>query len=400
MSQSPETPVTGWPEQPPEPAPYPAAEWTGPAGEASTMPQPVYPPETAQVHADPTQIQQVPGGYPEEGTGLPSEFDHLFRGSPQDSRRSIDRQRPAVGGAALPDAYQDPQFQAPGQSAAQYQPPGYEPAAAYQGPVDPPVYPPEQQQYGGHPEYPQAPGYGPAGYGAQGYPGPEYGNPEFQGGEFVGQGGGSGGWGPGGGSATSRNRKGWLIGGGIAVVAVIGIVYALNSGGGSGTPTSHHNGTTTSAPAATAQQQAAALYAIIAESGQLRSAANDAVVDVNACHNLAAAQTALQKTAQQRHDQADAVAKADVSQITNGAQLVQELQQAWSASAQYDSAYASIAGDVQNGCKPADIKKDANYPATNTQGTAASQAKVQAADLWNTNVAGPLGQQQISEAKL
>jgi hypothetical protein len=399
MSQSPETPVTGWPEQPSEPAPYPAAEWTGPTGDASTMPQPVYPPEATQVHADPTQVQQAPGGYPAEGTGLPSEFDHLFRGSPQDSRRSIDRQRPAVG-AAFPAAYQNPQFQAPEQSAPQYQPAGHEQAAAYQGPIDAPVYPPEEQ-YGGHPEYAQAQGYGQAGYGTQGYAGPEYGNPEYQGGEFVGQGGGPGGWGPGGGSASSRNRKGWLIGGGIALVAVIGIVYALTSGGGSSSPSAHHGtGSTASAPAATAQQQAEAVYAIIAQSGQLRSAANDAVVEVNGCHNLAAAQNALQTTAKQRQDQADSVAKLDVSLIHNGAQLVQELQQAWSASAQYDAAYAAIAGDVQNGCKPGDIKKDANYPTTNTQGTAASQAKVQAADLWNTNVAGPLGQQQISEAKL
>ena len=396
MSQSPETPVTGWPEQPSEPAQYSAAEWTGPTGDASTMPQPVYPPQAAQVHEDPTQMQQAPGGYAEEGTGLPSEFDHLFRGSPADSRRSIDRQRPAVGAAAPPDAYQEPQYQAqaPTQSAAQYQSAGYEQAANYQGPVDAPAYPPEQQQYGGHPEYQQAQGYGQGGYGAQGYAGPEYGNPEYQGG-------GPGGWGPGDGPAQAKSRKGWLIGGGIAVVAIIGIVYALNSGGGSGTASTHHGtGASASAPAATAQQQAAAVYAIIQQSGQLRSAANDAVVEVNACHNLTGAQTALQTTAQQRQAQADSVAKLDVSKIQNGAQLVQELQQAWTASAQYDSAYASIAGDVQNGCKPGDIKKDSNYATTNAQGTAASQAKVQAADLWNTNVAGPLGQQQISEAKL
>lgn len=397
MSQSPETPVTGWPEQPSEAAPYPAAEWTGPTGDASAMPQPVYPPEATQVHADPAQMQPAPGGYPEEGTGLPSEFDHLFRGSPQDSRRSIDRQRPAVGGA--PGGYQDHQFPAPDQS-AQYQPAGYEQAAAYQPPIDAPAFPPEQQ-YGGHPEYSQAQGYAQPGYGTQGYAGPEYGNPEYQGGEFVGQGGGPGGWGPGDGPATARSRKGWLIGGGIALVAVIGIVYALSSGGGSGTPNAHHGtGATASVSAPTAKDQAAAVYAIIAQSGPLRSAANDAVVEVNGCHDLAAAQNALQTTAKQRQNQADSVAKLNVSLIQNGAQLVQELQQAWSASAQYDNAYASIAGDVQNGCKPGDIKKDPNYATTSAQGSAASQAKVQAAELWNTNVAGPLGQQQISEAKL
>jgi hypothetical protein len=405
MSQSPEMPATGWFEQPPEPVPYPTEPWNGRQQDDSTMPQPVLPPEPA-----PMQAQQGYAAYEAEGAGLPTEFDHLFRGSPQDSRRSIDRQRPGVG--AVPDSYQDPQYQAqvaqqaaqmqsaPMQapeapySAAQFQSAGLS-TASYQAPGEAPPYGAEQY---GQPEYPQAPGYGqPPQFGNQGYGGPGYG------GEFAGQGGGgdgSGGWNEGGGGLPG-SRKRWLIGGGVAAVAVIGIVYALSSGGGSGKPNAHTtNGASASAHASTPQQQAQAIYTLIAESEQLRTAANDAVVDVNACRNLTDAQSALTSTAQQRQQQADQVAKLDVTLITHGTDLVQELQQAWTASAKYDSAYASIAGDVQTGCKTSQVKKDPNYQTANTEGAAASQAKVQAAELWNTNVAGPLGQGQITESKL
>jgi len=420
MSQSPEMPAAGWFEQPPEAAPsYPAEQWNGQQQDDSTMPHPVLPPEPA-----PMQAQQGYTGYEAEAAGLPTEFDHLFRGSPQDSRRSIDRQRPGIGAApenyAMPEGYQDPQYQAQaGQqaaqmqsvpmqtgsrqagpmqagpmpdaqySAAQFQSAGLS-TASYQPPGEAQPYGAEQygaEQYGveqyGQPEYPQAPGYG--------APPPQYGNQGYDG----------GGWNPGGGGGASGNRKRWLIGGGVAAVAVIGIVYALSSGGGPGTPTAHSStGASTSAQATTPQQQAQAIYQLIAQSGQLRSAANGAVSDVNACRNLTAAQNTLQSTAQQRQAQADQVAKLNVSKIQNGTALIQELQQAWSASAKYDSAYASIAGDVQTGCKTSQVKKDPNYQTTNTEGTAASQAKVQAADLWNTNVAGPLSQQQISQEKL
>ncbi|HEU5333044.1 MAG TPA: hypothetical protein VFU73_09775 [Actinocrinis sp.] len=402
MSQSPEMPATGWFEQPPpESVPYPAEQWNGQQQDDSTMPQPVLPPEPAPMQAQPGYT-----GYEAEGAGLPTEFDHLFRGSPHDSRRSVERQRPGIGAAsegyAMPEGYQDPQYQAQQQagpmqagpmqtmppeaqySAAQFQSSGL-PTSSYQAPGEAAPYGAEQyggEQYG-QPDYPQAPGYG--------APQPQYGNQGYDG----------GGWDAGGGGGPSGNRKRWLIGGGVAAVAVIGIVYALSSGGGSGKPSGHSStGASASAHASTPQQQAAAIYSLIAQSGPLRSAANDAVVDVNGCRDLTAAQSALQSTAQQRQAQADQVAKLDVSKIQNGTQLVQALQEAWSASAKYDSAYASIAGDVQTGCKASQVKKDPNYQTTNTEGAAASQAKVQAADLWNTNVAGPLNQQQISEAKL
>ena len=420
MSQSPEMPAAGWFEQPPEAAPsypaeqaYPAEQWNAQQQDDSTMPQPVLPPEPA-----PMQAQQGYTGYEAEGAGLPTEFDHLFRGSPHDSRRSIDRQRPGIGAApeaySMPEGYQDPQYQLQGQqvaqkqqspmqqgpmqqgpmqtmppeaqyAAAQFQSAGL-PTASYPGPGEAQPYGAEQHygvdQYGQQ-EYPQGPGYG--------GPQPQYGNQGYDG----------GGWNPGGGAGPSGNRKRWLIGGGVAAVAVIALVYAISSSSGSGKPSAHSsNGASASAHATTPQQQAEAIYQLIAQSGQLRSAANDAVTDVNACRNLTAAQSALQSTAQARQAQADQVAKLDVSKIQNGTQLVQELQEAWGASAKYDSAYASIAGDVQTGCKTSQVKKDPNYQTANTEGTAASQAKVQAADLWNKYVADPLNQQQISQEKL
>jgi hypothetical protein len=412
MSQSPELPTAGWPEQQPEPAPYPAAQWNCQVDD-STMPQPVLPPEALQAQ----QAQPGYGGYEAEGAGLPTEFDHLFRGSPQDSRRSIDRQRPGVGAIPMPEPYQDPQYSQappmPAPEAPQYPADPYEAAgfatASYAGP-GPTGAPPAPY---GQPEYPQAPGYGPGGHGNQGYTGPEYGNPEQGNPEYGnpgygtaeyggGQGGnGPGGWHDGGGARPAGSRKRWLIGGGVALVAVIGIVYALNSGGNtSKSPSANGStGAASSTQPTTAKQQAAAIYTIIAQSAQLRSDASTAVVDVTGCHDLATAQTTLKNTAQQRQSQADQVAKLNVSLIQNGAQLIQELNAAWTASAKSDSAYATIAADVQSGCKAGQVKKDGNYQTANSEGTAASQAKAQAADLWNTNVV-PLGQQQISDTTL
>src|SRR5258708_33188590 len=41
-------------------------------------------------------------------SGLPTEFDHLFRDSTPDSRRAIDRQKPAIGAAVPQDPMQQP----------------------------------------------------------------------------------------------------------------------------------------------------------------------------------------------------------------------------------------------------------------------------------------------------
>lgn len=424
MSQLPEMPAAGWPDQGYEPAAdpqwqqdtqpdwggqqqgYPAQqEYQAQAPEYQAQqgyPQQGYPAQQQWAgHAEPTMVVP-PQAAAEAESGLPTEFDHLFRDSTPDSRRAIDRQKPAVGGAnpgylngvqqaeaapqpaaAAPDqaaaAAQAAQYQAfqqyPQQQAEQYQPDQYQ-AEQYQG----------AQYQGGQyaqAEYQQPPGYG----------GGDFNNGDFNGGGFDngGPGGGAGG--------ILAKRRPLIIGGAIALVAVIGIVIAM-SGGGSATPTATNSPSASSAPKLSAKQQADQIYALIQQSGQLRSDANTAVIDVNGCKNLADAQTALTTTAQKRQAQADGVAKLDVSGIQNGSQLASQLQAAWSASAQYDNAYAQIAGDMQGGCKTSAVKKDSNYKSASQAAGSADTAKSQAAQLWNDNVAKVLGESQVTEAKL
>src|SRR5581483_4468495 len=327
-------------------------------------------------------------------------------------RRAIDRQKPMIGGAApgyLQGAPQ--QQQQPAEAAPAAENPGAEQLAAPQGAP--------YQQYPQQQGFPQAEQYENAQYQGAGYPNGQYQDPQYQAAQFqsgqygqpagypqdqMGYGGpggyddGSGYGGPGGGGL--RNRKGLIIGGAVAVVAVIGIIVAVTSNGSSGKPQAGSGTPTAVASKASPKQQADQIYQLIQQSGQLRSDANTGVVDVNECKNLADAQTLLSDTAQKRQAQADSVAKIDVTGIQNGTELVDQLKAAWTASEQYDSAYAQIDGDLQGNCKTSAVKKDPNYKTTNQQAAAADNAKAQAAQLWNANVAAPLGESQITEGRL
>jgi hypothetical protein len=415
VSQLPEMPATGWPEQGYDPSAYPGQGEATPQYEQQQAPAEVWQQDTQpDWNARPDSYPQAgygqAAGYPQQGfpmqqaaaeeSGLPTEFDHLFRDSTPDSRRAIDRQKPAVGGAA--PGYLNGMHQPaaepvapPQQAEPQPQPKPFPmPADPYQAAQ---AQAQQGQQYGSG-QYAQA-DYAPAEYAQSGYGG-DYG---YNGGvpENGGFDGGSGPGGFGGPGGVGRNKKPLLIGGALAVVAVIGIVLALNGGGGSNGNTPGAAGSpSASVSKLTDKQQADQVYQLIQQSGQLRSAANTAVIEVNGCKDLSAAQTALTDTATKRQAQADGVAKLDVSKIKNGAQLIAQLQAAWSASAQYDNAYAQIAGDLQGGtCKTSAVKKDSNYKSANTAAGAADTAKAQAAQLWNDN-AVPLGETQVSEEKL
>lgn len=466
MSQLPETPAAGWSEQDYDPSAYGRPEEVPPSQGAA--PQQVTPEQQMPLQQQPQYSQAQTGwqqdtepdwgasqqGYPgpseygaqpgygagqpqasyapqpgygagqadpmmaqDTGSGLPNEFDHLFRDSTPDSRRAIDRQKPMIGGAAPGYMQAAQQGAQQAEAAPAGEGAGAEQMAAPQGSAFQ-QYP--QQQSG----FPQAEQYenGPYQGTQQQYQNPDYQAAQFQGAQFQsgqyaqqptgypqdsmpygGSGGyddGSGYGGPGGGGGL-RNRKGLIIGGAVAVVAVIGIVIAVaNSGSGSGHPNAGSGTPTTAASKATPKQQADQIYQLIQQSPQLRSDANTGVIDVNGCKNLADAQTLLSATAQKRQAQADSVAKIDVTGIANGAELVSQLKAAWTASAQYDSAYAQIATDLQGNCKPSAVKKDQNYQTSNQQAVAADNAKQKAAQLWNDNVAAALGESQITEGRL
>lgn len=359
MSQMPEMSAPGRPEQGPDQG------W---------QQQPIQPGWV--VEAEPAIVLDAEGGQ------LPTEFDHLFRGSTPDSRRSIDQPSPPIG-AAQPSAYFNAQAEAQPQpgypqqgggypqqgggydQAPEQHPEQYQQAYGYQDGY--------QNQYAQSQQYQQAAPYGaPNGYG-------------------------DGQWG--GEPPRPSKRPALLIGGAVAAVAVIGVAVMLSGGGGTAKPRATATHSASAAASTSPQQEAAAVFQIIDRSGQLRSDANGAVVEVSACRDLSAAQSLLQSTAQKRQSQADEVAKLDVAKIPEGAALVQALQQAWTASAQADTAYAGIAADLASGCKPAQVKKDPNYQVADDAGRSATNAKDQAAQLWNNNAVS-LGQQPIAAGRL
>jgi hypothetical protein len=371
----------------------------------------------------PWGAQQAQGGpgYPAEDPAgaVPTEFDHLFRDSAPDSRRAIDRTRPAVGNAS------GNFLEAPGQQqpyeAAPPQQPEYQ-QAEYQQPQYPPEYPQNeyQQQEYQQAEYPQAEyqQYGgfngeqtatgsPQVYQGQviqptapyGYP---QGQPQYaQPGEWN-QGGGPGGpGGPGFGGGGARSRRPLIVGGAVAaVVVVVGLVYGLSGGGGGGKPNPTAATSSATAQAQTGREQADQILALIQESGPLRQDASGAVVDLLGCQSLTSVQSTLTMTTSTRNAQASKVSNLDVSKIGGGAELVQELNTAWTASAASDNAYKQIATDLQSGgCSGAAVKSDPNYTTAQQQGVAATVAKEKAARLWNAD-ATALGEKTITSAML
>jgi hypothetical protein len=328
------------------------------------------------------------------GLGLPSEFNHLFRDSTPQDRRSIDRGPNRIG--AAPAGF------------GQQQAPAYPPQGAYPGAEN--GYPAQQgytPQQGAYPPYEQDPGAfnglsTQTGYADQQqyqdgqYPqqpdngfgsGPYV--PGFQGPQYPEGPGGSGAHLPvnDGSPAPGISRKRLLIGGGaVAAVAIIALAISFSASGSPGKPAPSQSTAAAASPSATSPQAAAAaIYSLIQESGELRSNANTGVVDIVGCTNLGSAQSLLSSTAQQRTAQAANVAKINVSALSGGAQLVSALQQAWTASATSDSDFAKIVPDVSSNCTEAAVKADANYSAATSAGDTADTQKDNAAQLWNAN---------------
>src|SRR5436305_175091 len=81
------------------PQEYRGQEYQGQAYPEQSYPQQGYQGQSYQEQSYPAY--SAPAAAPEaaEGSGLPTEFDHLFRDSTPASRRAIDRQMPMVGGA-------------------------------------------------------------------------------------------------------------------------------------------------------------------------------------------------------------------------------------------------------------------------------------------------------------
>jgi hypothetical protein len=283
----------------------------------------------------------------EEQSALPSEFDHLFRDSSPEDRRAISGKQPMVSG---PGASPSLGFQQAPQQQMQPAP------AAQQAPAATAMYTQQPQDY-----VPvQQPG--------------DYGNGPFS---YDGP--------PAGGGSGNR-RTPLIIGGVVAVIAVVGLYLGLSGGGGSGKASA---GTTTTATASaasnqTAQQEADNLYALVKQAKQLRSAISAGVGKLRDCQ-IAAAQTQIDSTAQARQSAATQVAQYPVGKISGASELVSALQKAWQDSADSDKNYGLAAKDFANGgCSKSAVEKDSYYQAAQSGSGTSATDKATAAGLWNT----------------
>ncbi|HEX4788254.1 MAG TPA: hypothetical protein VH372_07310 [Actinospica sp.] len=329
-----------------------------------------YPQQQYAQQQQPYQEQPIPQQAmyaEEEQAAVPSEFDHLFRDSSPENRKSISGKAPVVSGPGAAPGFQ--QQSAPAQQQQQQ---------AAQATA---VYAPAQQQPGSLFEDRKASDYSPqqpfgGGYGTPG--------------------------GPGSGAGGGNRRAPLIIGAAVVVVAALGLYLGLSGGGGGGNGNSPAAGTSTAATHAsteTAQQQAAAVYQLVQQSKQLRSDINAEVGSLDSCSNVSGLQARITDTAQSRQAQADQVAKLDVSKISGGAALVSALNSAWSDSASSDADFAKTAGDVAGSCSKSAVRNDPNYAAAGQGSNQATQEKSSAVKLWNQTMTN-YGQPEISQGDL
>ena len=307
--------------------------------------EPQYPAQQqyAQQHPQAGYQEQTvpqPAVFEEELASVPSEFDHLFRDSVPNDRRSISRQ--SVVGTAPPSA-------GFAQNAAQAAPP-QQPAATA-------MFNPQDQAATGYQQQP------PFGGSNEGY---------HDGYEPL----------P---ARPGRGRAPLLIGGVVVLVAAVGLYLGLSGGGGSGgAPAASGTHSVSAAPTLSKQQQADQLYQIVAQAKELRSEINGGYDELVAC-NISSAQSDIDTAVSGRKAALDSLAKLEVGKIDNGAELVADLKTAWTYSYDSDNDYAKAAADFAGGasCTKSAVQHDANFQAADSTSGDSSRAKATAADLWN-----------------
>ena len=335
------------------------------------QPQQQYPPQS------PYQEQTAPQPmvFEEEQASVPSEFDHLFRDSAPQERRSISARQPMVSGPGaapspgFPQQAQPQHQQAPQQQATQVAPQQQAATSMFE--------PAPQQQYQQQP----APGYqnqpqfgGPFGYDNPGGPGD---------------------------SGSGKRRTPLIIGGAVVLIAAVGLYFGLSGGSGSTKTPAAKSSTTATASAnsnETAQQQADAVYALVKEAKSLRDAISNGVVALEAC-DISTASTEINATAKARAAAAAQVATLPVNKISGGASVISALQTAWQDSATSDEDFAKVASDFASGsCTKSAVRADSNYQAAASASNTAGSAKSTAADAWNQVMANY--ESKVSESDL
>ncbi|MEU3569817.1 hypothetical protein AB0E96_15510 [Kitasatospora sp. NPDC036755] len=338
-------------------------------------------------HALPTQAMPA---QPMPGPGASWGGQQPGYGAPQPGY-GAPRPEPAPETQHLPP-YPAGDPHAAGYPAAQAQP-GYpqpQPAPGYQG------YPPAA-----HPAQDYHQGYAPE-------QGQDYGQGYDRGFDAT-QGGGSG--------RGGRPSTKLIVGGVVAGCAAAGILVAVLMGGGDepkgddkkNTPVAATGSTsaTPGAPSASGsgaavdpdvKAQAQPLSDLLGTASDSRSSVVSAVASVQKCDKLPESQQALTAAAGKRRELQSKLGQLKTDKLPGGQQLVEQLNAAWTASAQADDEYAAWAQDAQGSC---DAKKQDNQHyknAVQASGTATT-AKKQASTLWNA-IAGQTGLPNKSDGDL
>jgi hypothetical protein len=365
----------------------------------------------------PAPVQHAQGG-------IPNEFDHLFRDTPFDDRRSL---MPGQGtiGVSVPGAagysHRDPG-------------PGYpqNPAASAQGPFAQPTQamppadatgrqayqPPTQDQVGYPQQHVPSRAYDAGGYSAQaqaqGAPvGPESHTQAIPRVAPQGYGGGRNSGEPDLLLATGPDRRQsnrtLLLALGVFVVLIVVAAVAFSGGGGKSKTTNTGKGantdtpppsTTNSAPPGVdpaAKGQADAVYQLIAQSRDLRSRATSAIGAVQHCSDMANTKATFVDVAAKRQAQADGVKGLPVDKLPGGAKLVADLSSSWQLSAESENDYVAWASDNLS-CTGKPGSND-NYSKAQSAGGKAGSAKDAAVADWNA-FASKLGEQTIAVGDL
>ncbi|MFH8794951.1 hypothetical protein [Streptomyces sp. NPDC017941] len=134
-----------------------------------------------------------------------------------------------------------------------------------------------------------------------------------------------------------------------------------------------------------AKKQAVALDKLLADSNNSRETVIGAVRDVGKCTNLKRAATDLRAAARQRDGLVGRLSGLSVDELPANSRLTAALNKAWKASASADNHYAAWADQVarKKGCRKGHARQTSHSAAGNRASGEATQAKQQAATLWN-----------------
>ncbi|MEW1545969.1 hypothetical protein [Streptomyces tsukubensis] len=138
-------------------------------------------------------------------------------------------------------------------------------------------------------------------------------------------------------------------------------------------------------PDGPARTQAEALDGLLADSNNSRDAVVRSVANIRQCQELGRAATDLRGAAEQRRTLVARLQSLGVDRLPRGGELSAALIRAWQSSAAADDHYASWAEQVQGdrGCRDGRARTTRRAVEGNRASAAATEAKRQAAGMWN-----------------